>query len=646
MKSRGLDIQSIIGLVLIAVILFVFSWYNKPSEEQLAKEKQQNDSIAKIEEAKIKQAESLKIETVVEDTIKEVPDSSLTDTIPANITDTIPANIKDSIKRVSEKNELGDFYLGANASNQEFILDNGKVKLTIQNKGGRIISAELPEYRTYDTLPLRVFDDSSRFNLVFQTKDGKVINTEKLFFDAVEKTDSSISMRLYASEDKSKYLEYYYELNANKYDYDFDIRYVGLEDVLSPRVSDIFLEWVINAPDQEKTLENQRNASTIYYQYKNGDTDYLSERTDEKEPLEAAVKWIGFKEQFFTAFLIADESFDAYNASIETKTDQNSEKYVKQMSASLTIPYKFSPNETFGMTMYVGPNKFDLLNKYENDLAEVVPLGWGIFGWVNRFLVIPVFNFLESFNLGYGIIILLLTLFIKTLLMPITYKTYLSSAKMRVLKPEIAEINEKHKNDSVKKQQAMMAMYRQTGVNPFAGCIPMLIQMPILFAMFRFFPSSIELRQEAFLWAEDLSTYDSIFELGFNIPFYGSHVSLFTILMAISLVFYTKINGSLTGSAMTEGPMAAQMKIMMYIMPIMMLFFFNSYSSGLSYYYFIANVTSILQTLVIRKWIINEDSIRQKIEANKVKPQKKSGFAKRLEEMSKKQQEIQRKRKK
>ncbi len=638
MKNRGLDIQSIIGLVLIAVILFVFSWYNKPSEEQLSKEKHQKDSIAKIEEAKIRQAENLKIEPVVEDTIKAVPDSSFVDAIPPTV--------KDSIQKASVKNQLGAFYLGANDKNEEFILDNGKVKLTINNKGGRITSAELPEYRTYDTLPLRVFDDSSRFNLVFQTKDGKVINTEGLFFDAAEKTDSSIAMRLYASEDKSKYLEYYYELNAGKYDYDFDIRYIGLEDVLSPRVSDIFLEWMINAPNQEKTLENQRNASTIYYQYKNGDTDYLSERTDEAEPLEAAVKWIGFKEQFFTAFLIADESFDAYNASIETKTDQNSEKYVKQMAASLTIPYTFSPNETFGMTMYVGPNKFDLLNKYDHDLSEVVPLGWGIFGWVNRFLVIPVFNFLESFNLGYGIIILLLTLFIKTLLMPITYKTYLSSAKMRVLKPEIAEINEKHKNDSVKKQQAMMAMYRQTGVNPFAGCIPMLIQMPILFAMFRFFPSSIELRQEAFLWAEDLSTYDSIFELGFNIPFYGSHVSLFTILMAISLVFYTKINGSLTGGAMTEGPMAAQMKIMMYIMPIMMLFFFNSYSSGLSYYYFIANVTSILQTLVIRKWIINEDSIRQKIEANKVKPQKKSGFAKRLEEMSKRQQEIQKKRKK
>ena len=306
------------------------------------------------------------------------------------------------------------------------------------------------------------------------------------------------------------------------------------------------------------------------------------------------------------------------------------------------MPFGGSDIETFGMSIFLGPNKHDLLENYGIGLEQIIDLGWGILGWINEYAVIPVFNALDSTAMSYGIIILILTVLLKLVLFPITYKTYMSGAKMRVLKPEIAEINAKYGDDAMKKQQATMALYRQTGVNPLAGCIPMLIQMPILIAMFKFFPASIELRQESFLWATDLSTYDSILNLGFEIPFYGDHVSLFTILMAISLAFYTKFNSQMGMGATAEGPMAAQMKIMMYLMPVMMLFFFNSYPAGLSYYYFLANVISLLQTLIIQKVFINEDAIRAKLEANKKRPKanKKSKFQQKLEEMAKQQQQL------
>jgi len=360
---------------------------------------------------------------------------------------------------------------------------------------------------------------------------------------------------------------------------------------------------------------------------------------EEKEEFEASLKWVSLKQQFFNATLIADDYFDKSRSVAEVTTDETSLDYVKTLKTSLTIPVSGSKIENFGMSLYLGPNKYSILKDHGNELQDIINLGWGIFGWVNQFAVIPVFNFLDSFNLSYGIIILILTILLKVVLSPITYKTYLSGAKMRVLKPEIDEINQKHKDDAMKKQQAMMTLYRQTGVNPLSGCVPLLIQMPILFAMFRFFPASIELRQESFLWADDLSTYDSIYNFpdGFSIPFYGDHISLFTLLMAASIMVYTKFNSQMTMSAAADNPMAAQMKIMTYLMPVMMLFFFNNYSSGLSYYYFLANIISIGQTFLIRKVFINEKAIRAKIEENKKRPKakKKSGFQKRMEDMAK-----------
>nr|MDQ3047417.1 membrane protein insertase YidC [Bacteroidota bacterium] len=354
--------------------------------------------------------------------------------------------------------------------------------------------------------------------------------------------------------------------------------------------------------------------------------------------LEGKIKWIGFKQQFFTASLIADNTFDQ-PVDVESMKDEGSLKYLKNYTAKLTIPYSHQGAETFGMRMYFGPAHYQTLKKYDLELERQINLGWKIFGWINRFLVIPIFNVLDSLNLNYGIIILILTIILKLLLLPIAYRTVLSSAKMRVLKPEIDELTEKHKNDDpMKKQQATMALYKQAGVNPMAGCIPVLLQMPILIALFNFFPASIELRQQSFLWAHDLSTYDSIWNFG-HVPFiysiYGDHVSLFALLMTASTLLYTWSNSQLMGSS-NQMP---GMKWMMYLMPILFLGFMNSYSAGLSWYYFLANMITFGQTWFMQKFVINHEALHAKIQENKKKPTKVSKFQQKLEQMTKERQQ-------
>lgn len=433
------------------------------------------------------------------------------------------------------------------------------------------------------------------------------------------------------SDRPDTYIEFIYTLKSDDYLLGFDVRMKGMQEIVSSRSDLCLINWQMRTPDQEKAVKSQQDNSTVYFKYKDEDADYINEMRDEKLPLVGSIKWVAFKQQFFSSVLIANNYFDKTDAFVESSTPKNS-RYIKEMKSNVSFPYTYQPDETYAMQFYFGPNHFQTLKKYELGLEKLIPLGWGILGWVNRFLVIPVFNFLDDLHLNYGIIILLLTIFIKLLLSPITYRNFISSAKMKVLKPEIAELNEKHKDDAMKKQQAVMELYRRAGVNPFAGCIPVILQMPILIALFRFFPASIELRQQSFLWADDLSSYDSILNLPFEIPFYGDHVSLFTILMAISIFFYSKATGQLDTTS--KDPMAVQMRLMMYIMPFMMLFFFNGYSSGLSYYYLVANLITIGQTWAIRKWVINEAAIHKQIQENKKKPVKKSAFQQKLEEMS------------
>ena len=599
------DKNSLIGFILMAIILIIFNTFFFPT---IPEEDKLGDSINKATNSNSHN----------------------------NIIITNPTTHIDTNNLISEKlkKEYGVFANSAIGKERFYTIENDRLKLTITNKGGRIISVILKEYQTYDSLPLDLFDaDSSKFNLQFSS--GNYINTEKLFFEA-EESNNFLNLKLKANN--NQYIEYLYSINDN-YLIDFEINLVGMENLIPRGLNYINLEWEMNTPQTEKSKENQDMYTGIQYQYSSGEeVDYLSFSSTDKEEVKARLNWVAFKQQFFSAIFIAKNKFE--KPTILTSTKDENSKFIKNLSANFELPYSHQAEEKLNFQFYFGPNHYKTLKSYKSGFEELIPLGWGIFGWVNQYIIIPIFDFLSKFGFNYGIIILLLTIIIKLGLSPFTYKAFLSQAKMKVLKPEIEKINEKNKGkDQMKIQQETMNLYRKAGVNPMGGCLPMLFQFPILIAMFRFFPASIELRQESFLWADDLSSYDSIYNLGFSIPFYGDHISLFTLLMTISTLLYTKMN-----SSMATGQMA-QMKWMMYLMPIMFLGFFNNYAAGLSYYYFLANMFTFTQQYLMMRFI-DENILLEQIEKNKKKPAKpKSKFQKKLEEMQKQQERKMRKRK-
>lgn len=618
--------------------MFAWMWYSAPSKEQLEKQKKTKDSLELVEKQK-----------VVKDTVSRqlLVDSSITNTKQPTTNNGQPTT-SDSAKTVALNNKYDVFASAATDSNQFFTIENELLKVTISSKGGRVCSAQLKKYRTNDSLPLILFDaDSSSFGILFDTEHNRTINTSELYFQPIAgKNDSvqTISMRLYANADSTgksgKYIEYEYSL-AKDYMLGCKINVVGMQDVVASNLNEFSLNWAMKTLTQEKDIKNQRNASTVYFKYLEEDPDYISEMKDETKTLSAKTKWVAFKQQFFTSVIIADDYFDKTGADVTSHNEKTSTKYVKDYSANLTIPYSHKPNESFGMKFYLGPNHFQTLKSYGLHLEKQIPLGWGIFGWVNKFLVIPVFNFLDSFNLSYGIIILCLTLVFKTLLFPVAYKTYVSSAKMRVLKPEIEELGKKFgKEDAMKKQQATMALYKKAGVSPLAGCIPALLQMPILLALFRFFPASIELRQHGFWWVTDLSTYDSVWNFG-KLPvidfIYGDHMSIWAILCTITTLIYTHMNSQLMSNPGQQ--QMAGMKYMMYIMPVMFLPFLNKFSAGLSYYYTLANLISFGQMFIIRRFV-DEKKLHAQIAEHMKKPAKapssfQQKLQKRLEDVQK-----------
>ncbi len=600
-----MDRNSIIGLLLIGVIIIGYSIYTQPGQEEIRLLQQRRDSIAKI------------------DAQNRIAAAAL---LPAVKIDSVaPIDLASNLE--IEKQQLGDFAENLSGTEQLITLENNLIKVIVSSKGGKIKSAELKNYKTWDGKPLKLLhSDSSAFNLSFSAQN-RIINTEKLFFQAEELrgTMKSVSLKLPAGS--GRFIEYVYSLPQNSYLLNFKINVAGLQDVIASNASYINIDWKDVALTNEKSIENERAATTIYYRFSEEDVDFITETSDEKQNLKTRVKWIAFKQQFFAAVLIADNSFDS--PVVETTTDNTSHTDIKKLSASFSFPYERSSLQSYGMRFYLGPNHYQTLKKIEDlNLEKLIPLGWGIFGWVNRFLVIPTFNFLDSFQMNYGIIILILTIIVRIILLPLTYGSFKSQAKMKILQPEMGDINEKFKDDPMKKQQEVMAIYKKAGVNPLGGCIPGLLQLPILIAMFRFFPSSIELRQQSFLWATDLSTYDSVLDLPFSIPFYGSHVSLFTLLMTVSTIIYTKVNMQMTTAT------NPQMKWMMYLMPILFLGFFNNYSSGLSYYYFLSNVFGFGQQYLFKAFI-NEEKIHAQILENRKKPVKKSGFQQRLEKIAK-----------
>ena len=605
---KNYDKNSLTGFVLMFLILLVFNFFFLPTNEEV--EKEDNSNPIELQSTQIQQIDEKS------NTINQEP-----------------------VYNKINKSDFGVFSESSFAQDQEVILENEKIKLVISNKGGQIKSVVIKEgpnqkkYTTYTGEELEIFNsDSSIFNLNFST--GISINTKDLYFDPISyntsENQNSVTMRL--AVDSIHYVDFNYKLNDD-YLVDFSINLIGMDEVIPNELNYMNLEWQMKTPQTEKSKTNQDMYTGIYYQFlaDQDDIDYLGYTTaEDEEKLSNKLSWVAFQQQFFSSILVSKSGLE--NASLYSVKDENS-KYIKNLSANFELPYNHNRNEKLDFQFYFGPNHYKQLQSYNYKFEEIIPLGWGIFGWVNKYIIINIFDFLSKFFTNYGLIIFILTVIIKLALSPFTYKAYLSQAKMKVLKPEIDKMTEKHKGkDPMKVQQETMSLYRKAGVNPMGGCLPMLFQFPILIAMFRFFPASIELRSEAFLWADDLSAYDSIYDLPFEIPFYGDHISLFTLLMTISTLLYTRMN-----SQMASGQMA-QMKWMMYLMPIMFLGFFNNYAAGLSYYYFLANMFTFSQQYFMKKFI-DEDAILRQLEENKKKPKKKSNFQKKLEEMQKRQEQ-------
>ena len=602
------DKNSLIGLLLMGFILIIFNTYFFPQVEVAETEKKNTaEIVTTINEVQIEQSQ----------------------------TEIIADAIVDSLFSQQFVNKYGVFANTAIGTEKESVLENEKLKIIFSNKGGRISSVILKEFQTSDSLPLQLFDaNSSRFNLKFTV--GNPIETENLFFSS-RQNGNSLSMKLIAYD--NHYLEYIYTL-SDDYIIDFDINLVGMESLIPQGVNFMEMQWQMKTPQTEKSKSNQDMYTGIQYQYSaDKEVDYLSFTATDEEKITARLNWVAFKQQFFSSIFIAKDGFEK-PTHLESEKNENS-KYIKDLSAQFELPYQHKNNEQLNFQFYFGPNHYKTLKSYSAGFEELIPLGWGIFGWVNQYIIINLFDFLSKYMSNYGLIILLLTIIIKLALAPFTYKAYLSQAKMKVLKPEIDKVTEKHKKkDPMKAQQETMALYRKAGVNPMGGCLPMLFQFPILIAMFRFFPASIELRQKSFLWADDLSSYDSIMTLPWDIPFYGDHVSLFTLLMTVSTIMYTKMNSQSMGGQME------QMKWIMYLMPVMFLGFFNNYAAALSYYYFLANIFTFSQQYFMKRFI-DDEAILAQLEANKKKPAKpKSKFQKKLEEMQRKQEQQMKNRKK
>lgn len=638
--------NTIIGLVLIFAIMIGYGLLTRPSKEELARRQKIQDSLLIVQQRKL---DSLSLA----DSLQKLAASTQAE---AETTALLPGQTAVTPLEQSAMNDaLGVFSGSSTGERKLYYIENEVIKLGISSKGGKVVYAELKNYKTYDTLPLVLYDTSSvSFGLSFFA-NNRLINTDELYFQPhwFEEGDKgkekitvagsgtlSFAMRLYTNGADSispfspaNYVEYVYTLRGKDYMTDFKVHFAGMKGVLASNTDYLDLTWNADLLQQERSIDRY-NGPTIYYKHSDGEVDFLSETKDDQEEIPTRLQWISFKQRFFCSTIISGDHF--VSGLVNTYTDkQPKDRYERSMEARFGVPFSDKEKTAMEMSIYYGPLKYSILRDYKLDMERQIPMGWSFFlmQWINRFAVIPVFNFLSGFGWNYGIIILVLTILLKIVLLPIAYKTYMSTAKMRVLRPDVEEINKKFlkKEDAMKKQQATMELYKRAGVNPMAGCVPMLLQFPILIALFRFFPSSIELRQQPFLWAHDLSSYDSILNLPFTIPFYGDHVSLFCLLMTISTIIYTKINNDMMSTGQQQ---IAGMKTISYIMPVMFLGFFNAYASALSYYYLLANVLTFLQMYLFRRFV-DEKKIHARIEENKKKPVKKSGFQKRLEDMAK-----------
>jgi YidC/Oxa1 family membrane protein insertase len=626
-----MDKNTILGFVLIILILVGFSVLNRPSKEQVAAQRAQ-DSIAAVQKTAQEQA------AVATKNAAQVASDSL---IAKNDTASINA-------------AFGPLAPAGTGTEQLFTVENKVVKITFSNKGGRLYSVQLKNYQTHDSLPLILFDkNESNFGFTFATNNNRVLSTQNLYFEPIgisqnqTVTDSPKSYTFRLKATNGSYLDFVYTLAPDDYMVKLEVKGKGMESVLAPNTDRLELNWNAKIRQQEKGRKFEARYTGLFYKYIAENVNNLKQSGHDEQNLPNQLQWVAFKDQFFSSILVADKAFTS--STLESSFDDNvNSKYINECKAKMSVGFDPKSTAATSFRFYFVPNKFNLLAKYDkgvdNDkkmrLTKLVPLGWGIFGWINQYAIIPMFNFFGSFIGSFGLIILLMTVVIKFILFPMTYKSYMSSAKMRVLKPQIDEINAKIPADkAMERQKATMDLYRKVGVSPMSGCLPMLLQLPILIAMFNFFPASIELRHQSFLWAKDLSSYDAVITWNATIPFittyFGNHISLFCLLMTIVSFIYTKINMQ---SQMATNQQMPGMNIIMYFTPIMMWFWFNDYASGLSYYYFLSTLITIAQTYAIRSFV-NEDKLLMQLEANKKKPskKKKGGFMDRLEQMQREQ---------
>lgn len=587
-----MDRNTFTGLFLIMVIIGASVFFMKPSEADIKKEREKitADSLAKVK---------------------------ATQTTP-----TVAATKPDSTVKVDSATLKGPFGANLNGVAETSVLENDLLKLTFTNLGGKILSVELKKELTYTKKPVILFNgNENKFGLNLNI-DGKVVNTNSLYFTTANKTATSVSMRANYSADK--FIEFIYDVKPNSNNVGFNINLNGLNQAVQGNT--IALNWETSLLLQEKSAKKEQEHSSPYYKYVGENPDHIGMGKDEKEEInKGKIEWFSFKQQFFSAVLIPQVPFEKGDLEVKILTDSGK---VKWYGANMTLPYTHLAAQNYAMKFYFGDNKFDNLKAQGQDIEKQVDMGYWPLKYINRFIVLPVFKLLESFNWGYGLIILVLTILLKLVMSPLTYKSYISMAKMRILKPELDEIKAKIGEDNPTLfQQESLKLYKKVGVNPLGGCLPMLLQLPFVMAFFFFFPNLFELRGQSFLWMHDLSTYDDFFRFGFTIPFIGDHLSLMCILMTISTLIYTYFNNQISGAT-------GQMKYIGYIMPIIFLGVLNSYPSGLNYYYFLANMFTFLQQYLIRM-MVNDDKIHAILQENKAKPQsekKKSKFQARLDD--------------
>ncbi|KGL49380.1 membrane protein insertase YidC [Porphyromonas cangingivalis] len=616
-----MDRNTIIGFVLMGAVLVLFTWLGRPSEEQLAEQQRYNDSIAAVQQK------------------KEAEATLIAETAPTTLPHT---EMSDSALVAERMRVFGDLAQATSGTEETLTLENDSISISLSTKGGMIVSSELKKYKDYRGENVRLIrEGEAEFNYTFITNTNRIINTKDLFFSPQRVDDKTIRMSLITENGRE--LAFVYRL-TDRYRVNVQVENKGFEQVIASNA--FYLDGQIKLPiyQNEKSRKTESNYSGLAYEHSSGDVEKLNTGKDVKEDISGSVKWIAFRDMFFSTIVYSDLGLESVSLNSKLNSDEN---HLKMLESKFVLPLGKTGEAQPMLTMYLGPNDYSLLKSIDTDMgrdtqfAKIVDMGdW--FRFINIWLVIPVFNFLETMFSNYGLIIFLLTLFIKLLLSPFTYKSFIAQAKMRVLRPQVEEINKKYPGDDnmMQRQRATMELYKRAGASSLGGCLPMLLQMPFLIAMYQYFPTSINLRGESFLWASDLSTYDDIIHLPFEVPFIGSHISLFCLLMTITQVIYMKISQA----NQPDAPGMQAMKLMPYMMSIMLFVFLNQNASGLSYYYLLSMLISIAQTGVFRL-AINEKKLLAQMEENKKKPMKKSKFMQRLEEMQKQQMELQKQQK-